>query len=871
MKAGAKDEGVAFLFTEGQITKERFLVFINDLLASGEIADLFPPEDVDNIVNLVRAACKGDGIIDTTLNVWNYFINRVRKNLHMCICFSPVGEDFRTRSRKFPALINSTVIDWFHPWPYDALLSVGAKFLEEVEFPSEEVRDAVVRFMPYSFVTVERFSSMIKEQERRNVYTTPKSFLELIALFKAMIGVKAQELEDQKSKYEIGVVKLNDTAEIVAKLEADLKIKSVEVEILKKEALEQAEIVGKEKTIVDAEASKAGKESAICAKIAEDVAAESKKVQDDLDMAIPLVEQAKDALNSLKVDDFRMVKAYNNPPGGVKMTFTAVLHLLCNVNPDVPVKKNGTLNVEEAKQWQLAQKLMGNPEVFMEGLKGYQQAIDGGQDLSKNFNAIRGTISDEKFTPEIISNIAKAAGGVCVWVINITLYYDVVVTVEPKKAAVAKMKIELATANEKKAVMEEKVAELQEKLAVLVAAFDKAMKTKKDAEDEAARCEIRLDRANRLVNALGSESERWTNAIVTSAAAIQVVSGDVLLSSSFVSYVGPFNKRYRDMIMNDEFINFFKKNGIPFSPEANPLKIICNEAIIAGWNNEKLPSDQVSIENGAILTNSARYPLIIDPQMQGILWLRNKEKANDMQITRLSHPRMVKILELAIESGKPVLIENIMNSIDAVIQPVYGRAIIKKGKSRYLKMGDKELNLHPKFRFYMHTKLSNPHYPPEIQAECTLINFTVTEDGLEDQLLTLVVKKERPDLADQKEQLIQQNNEFKITLKNLEDDLLKRLSEQEGDILEDLELIENLEKSKILSTEIKEKMDIAKVTDEQITISSEVYRPAANRGALVFFLLMDLFRMHSFYKFSLDSFIIVVKRAIDIVADRMRP
>ena len=93
---------------------------------------------------------------------------------------------------------------------------------------------------------------------------------------------------------------------------------------------------------------------------------------------------------------------------------------------------------------------------------------------------------------------------------------------------------------------------------------------------------------------------------------------------------------------------------------------------------------------------------------------------------------MVKILELAIEAGKPVLMENLMNSIDAVIQPVYARAIIKKGKSQYLKMGDKELNLHPKFKFYMHTKLSNPHYAPEIQAECTLINFTVTENGLED-------------------------------------------------------------------------------------------------------------------------------------------
>jgi len=102
---------------------------------------------------------------------------------------------------------------------------------------------------------------------------------------------------------------------------------------------------------------------------------------------------------------------------------------------------------------------------------------------------------------------------------------------------------------------------------------------------------------------------------------------------------------------------------------------------------------------------------------------------------------------MSLEQGKPVLIENLQNSIDAVIAPVYSRAIIKKGKNKYIKLGDKELSLHDNFKLYLHTKLSNPHYPPEIQAECALINFTVTEAGLEDQLLTLVVKKERPDLA----------------------------------------------------------------------------------------------------------------------------
>jgi dynein heavy chain len=137
--------------------------------------------------------------------------------------------------------------------------------------------------------------------------------------------------------------------------------------------------------------------------------------------------------------------------------------------------------------------------------------------------------------------------------------------------------------------------------------------------------------------------------------------------------------------------------------------------------------------------------------------------------------------------------------------------------------------------------------------------------------LSLVVRKERPDLAEQKEQLIQEQNGFKIKLKELEAGLLHKLATAEGDILENIELIESLEFSKKLSTEITEKVEIAKETEININIASEFYRPAASRGALVFFLLMELTKIHSFYKFSLDSFIIVVKRAIDIVAERMNP
>lgn len=77
-----------------------------------------------------------------------------------------------------------------------------------------------------------------------------------------------------------------------------------------------------------------------------------------------------------------------------------------------------------------------------------------------------------------------------------------------------------------------------------------------------------------------------------------------------------------------------------------------------------------------------------------------------------------------------------------------------------------------------------------------MINFTVTAAGLEDQLLALVVRKERLDLALLSEDLVKQQNDFTIKIKELEDNILYKLANAQGDITEDVELIEGLESTK---------------------------------------------------------------------------
>ena len=129
------------------------------------------------------------------------------------------------------------------------------------------------------------------------------------------------------------------------------------------------------------------------------------------------------------------------------------------------------------------------------------------------------------------------------------------------------------------------VAELEAKLQVLVDEFDAAMAEKEQVEKEAERCATRLSLANRLVNALASEKDRWSDGIENFGHQLEVLVGDVLISSAFISYVGPFTKKYRDSLIKDKFLVFLRNKEIPMSPDPNPITLLTSEAMIATWNN----------------------------------------------------------------------------------------------------------------------------------------------------------------------------------------------------------------------------------------------------------------------------------------------
>lgn len=146
-KAGVTGSQILFILTDSQITDDKFLVYINDILSSGWIPELFQKDELDGILGKVRAEAKNAGYLDTPDQLFDFFLDKARKNLHLALCFSPVGDAFRFRARKFPGIINCTSMDWFHEWPKDALIDVATRFLNEVELPQEELKDSIALHM----------------------------------------------------------------------------------------------------------------------------------------------------------------------------------------------------------------------------------------------------------------------------------------------------------------------------------------------------------------------------------------------------------------------------------------------------------------------------------------------------------------------------------------------------------------------------------------------------------------------------------------------------------------------------------------------------------------------------------------------------
>ncbi|KAJ3115964.1 Dynein heavy chain 2, axonemal [Phlyctochytrium bullatum] len=837
---GLDNKPTAFLFTDTQILSELFLEDISNILASGEVPNLFPAEELNEIKQAMSSLKNDKGIGDGPESAYELFLERVRTNLHIILCMSPVGDAFRNRLRMFPSIVNCTTIDWFSEWPEDALTEVALKYLDGVDLGAENVRRGVAQVSVSVHTSVVETSKKMRSELKRYNYVTPINYLELVAGYRELLREKRKEIGEAAAKLKNGLSKLDDTRENVEKISVELEVAKKQVAQYQKQCEDYLVIIVQQKREADEQAKGVSAKTEKLSVEEEEVRAVADAAQADLDQAMPALNAAVKALEGINKKDLQEIRSYGKPPPLVEKVMEAVM-VLKKCEPT----------------WDEAKRQLGNP-YFIKQLINFDKDNISDKILKK----ISQYCADENFNPEIVGRVSGAAKSLCMWVKAMETYGIIFRQVAPKKE---KLRVAQETLEKKQKSLREakaKLQEIQDKLVELKVQYDEKVSLKEKLRQDSEQTELKLKRAEQLVSGLSGERDRWERSIKHYEESLRYLPGDCLLAAAFLSYAGPFNSTYRNSLVNGVWLAQIKALEIPFTPEFSFEGFLGKPTDIRDWNIQGLPSDAFSAENGIIVTRGRRWPLMVDPQGQANTWIKNMESKRGLKIIDLKQTDFLRTLENAIQYGLPVLLQGLTETIDPSLDPILNKSVVKKGGIFVIKVGEKEIEYNPEFRFYLTTKLPNPHYAPEVFAKVTIVNFAVKEKGLEDQLLGIVVRREKPELEEQKNTLVSNVAVARRRLVELEDEILQLLSTAQGSLLDDEKLVNTLQSSKSIAEEVTQQLIISEQTEKRIDAAREGYRPSAQRASILYFVLNDLASVDPMYQFSLDAYIDLFEKSI---------
>nr|XP_039247972.1 dynein heavy chain 6, axonemal-like [Styela clava] len=867
---GVHNSPTVFLLTDSDIVNETILEDINCILNTGEDPDLFDGEELDTILMDIKQAAVEADIPDTQTAVYRFFLDRVRNNLHVALTLSPVGSSFRQRCRTHPALVNCCTIDWFDRWPSEALISVAQAYFtresmelerwesetpdhdspieQKISKSSSRVSSAAVLTPTLldriASVCVKVHASATKagkrfwDEMRRYYYTTPSSYLEFIQVFTKMLSENRKEFDNSLHRLNVGLTRLSEAKSMVGSMQQELvelgpKIeqKAMDTEKLMAQLKKDTEAVNQVREIVKNEEQIMARETQIVQEYAE-------QATRDLQSVLPALQEAVTALDALDKSDIAEIRVYQKPPELVATVMNAVCILL-----------------QEKPDWQTAKKLLAD-QGFLRRLIMLDR--DGLPD--RTFARLRKVTKNPDFTPEKVGMVSSACMSICTWVMALQHYNDVQRMVEPKQRRVkeAREALQIAEANLKD--KQASLTKIKSHLDKLRKRFEENVQEQERLKERKIVTAQRLRRASVLINALADEEVRWHNSVEDLEERLKGLVGDTIVSAAAIGYLGAFTSSYRRHLIS-KWLDACTKSKIVISKDFNLIDAMAHKNKIRQWHSEGLPRDFHSIENAIIIKKAHRWPLIIDPQGQAIQWIKKME-GERLRVVYAGDTNYTKIIENAIRVGEPVLLHDVDENIDPGLKPVLQCELIHRAGQDYIMLGDSEISYNHNFRLYMTTGKPNPHFLPAVCIMVTIINFTVTFEGLQDQLLSSVVMQERPHLETLRDNLLESIAKDLGMLRELEDKALNLLQKQQGHILDDEDLMSTLKQSKITSGEVSQRLKQAEENERRISHARSRYLPVATRGAVLQFVLADLEILNPMYQFSLSWFIKMFEQCI---------
>ncbi|KAG7353523.1 dynein family protein [Nitzschia inconspicua] len=850
-RVALKGEKITFIFDEANCLKSAFIEAMNALLASGEVPGLFEGDEYTALINACRDSAMKEGVIlDSEEELWRRFTTLVQRNLHVVFTMNPSGGDWKNRSTTSPALFNRCVVDWFGTWGSKAMGEVGKEFtlrldmgdlggfsygmgggevlmqrVAELFEGNNGLRQAVVAaLVELHLIAKETADDAASQPSSVNrTFLCPRDYLTLIQNFVACLNKRRGEIEDQQLHVNAGLHKLQQTQENVAELKKSLGEKTVVLKEKEAEANNKLQSMVANQNIAEKRKEEAERMSAEVQKQQVEINRRKDEAQRDLDEAEPALRSAQASVRGIKKRDLDEVKALARPPENVKLTLECVSIMLGESS--------------SAPSWADVRKLLAKSD-FIPNILNF----DADKLSTKQIKLVRDKYLDGNpdLTTEAVMRSSKACGPLFSWAESQVRYSTVYNRIQPLRDEVEQLEQEASVVKEKLETVESEVKTLETSIAQYKADYATLIRDVEALKSEMEKVTSKVDRAESLLKSLGHESERWKKSAESFEAILRSLVGDSLLLGSFLTYSGFFDFKNRQVMM-DRWKHTLQVLSIEYHEDLGIVESLSTGKQRVLWQSEGLPNDTLSLENGVILDHAVRFPLVIDPSGSAIHFLMQKHETDKIQKTSFLDKAFVKTLAGAVRFGTALLVENVEH-IDPILNPLLNKELQRTGGRVLVRIGTEDIDYSPNFKIILSTKTPR-------------------------QSLSKVLQYEKPELEIKRAAVLKLQGEQNVKLRELEDQMLAKISACEGSILEDDQVVAGMEVLMKEGQAVEEQISQSDQVMAQVHSAVGEFEPFASICRKVFVLLGALREISFLYEFSSNAFMATLEHVLEANKD----
>lgn len=829
LRAGANGEKVCFIIDESTVLSSSFLERMNTLLANSEIPGLFDGDDFKTLMDSASQAAQQVGLyLSNEDELYSWFTKQVAQNLHVVFTVSDLDSPDCPQMISSPALYNRCHLDWMGEWSKASLVKVASDYTEGLPLDKSDYdqsmgsyRIAVINSLVHIYNSVQD----LKGEMHLVHCASPAQFISLLKNFESIFVEKDRELRQYHTHIQVGLDRLKEAFLNVNELRRSLQEKSDQLELKDKQARatldkmleEQNEAERKEEASVEIQRLLKSQDR--------NIQERKKTVLSELSEVQPLVEEAQRGVSNIKKQHLTEMRSMNHPPEAVQLTLESVCVLLGY----------------EVSNWRDVQSVIRRDD-FISSIVDFT-----GENLPSDVYdyMVSHYLSNPNYNYESVNRASKACGPLLLWVEAQLRYVAIIEKVEPLRSEMLQVEQKSVDTKNKLVAIDGMVKDLRQSIEESKASYSQLIRDTENLKIQIKDVESKVCRSTKLLEGLKEEKERWQGSIGKFEQQRDDLIGNVVLIASFMTFACAYDEGYRNQLWQ-VWSKDLECHQIQFDRSLSFASYLIKHGNTLQWEKNGLPNDELFIQNTAVLTTDDRHSLLIDPS--GLMVDFLKHENDKLVVSSFLDKSYLRQLEGCVQFGGSILLMD-GDHYDPAVNAIVANDTQSTGGRTLVKIGDKSIDISPNFQLFIHTKDPAVRIQSFLSARLSVLNFTFTAASLRRKALHLTIKSERPDLEEQRLQLMKANGELQEQLLNSENELLDCLGESKDRILENETLLNRLIELKADAQSIKIKLESSKNLVEESDSVMAAYKPLTTLYSRFTSLVSTLWKLNTEYEF----------------------